>query len=133
MKLGWLSIFMEYVWPPSVISKLFALFIEWQRCDAKNKTILTLFFIPALLCVGGLVFQVAHFILFHLPAFIMGVLGWLLLISLFSGGGLFCYEKMNSKRAPHNQASDFYDVTPDDEEPVKDKKSWFSDVKWFKK
>ena len=132
MSLRWLSIFMEYIWPPSVISKLFALFIEWQRCDAKNKTILTLFFIPALLCAGGLAFHVAHFILFHLPSFVMGILYWLLLISLLSGGGLFCYEKVNNRRVTHDSSQNFYDVTPD-EEPEKSKKTWFDDVKWFRK
>jgi len=90
------------------------------------------FFIPALFCAGGLIIQVAYFVLFNLPSFILSVLGWLLLISLFSGGGLFCYEKISGKRAARDTTSYVYDVTPG-EETEKGKKAWFDDVKWFKK
>ena len=126
---------MKYVWPPSIILRVWILFGEWQRSDAKNKAILTVFFVPALFCVGGLIIQIAYFVLFNLPAFILSVLGWLLLISLFSGGGLFCYEKISGKRGTHDTTSNaynVYDVTPG-EETGKNKKNWFDDVKWFKK
>ena len=123
---------MKYVWPPSVISKMLTLFSEWHRSDAKNKALLAVFFIPALFCMGGLVFQIAYFFLFQLLSFILSVLGWLLLISLFSGGGLFCYEKTGAKRDKHDPTSNVYDVTPD-EETGKGKKNWFDDMKWLKK
>ena len=71
---------------------------QWQRSDVKDKAILGVFFIPALFSVGGLLVCIAYFVLFKLPSFLLSVLGWLLLISLFSGGGLFFYEKLNGKR-----------------------------------
>jgi len=111
---------------------MFVLAGEWRRSDTKGKVILAVFFIPALFCVGGLIVQIAYFILFNLPAFILSVLGWLILISLFSGGGIFCYEKISGQRATRDSTSDFYDVTPD-YGTGKDKKAWFDDVKWFKK
>jgi hypothetical protein len=115
-----------------------ALLREWHRSDIKNKAVLAVFFIPAMLSVAGLVICIAYFVLFKLPSFILSVLGWLLLISLFSGGGLFCYEKMSGKRVP-NDSPDYYDVPPA-EDGEKDKKKWFDDkkiwlkgAKWFKK
>ena len=132
MAFGKLSFITKYIWPPSVISGVLALLREWQRSNVKTKAILGVFFIPAIFCVGGLVFNIAYFVLFKLPAFVLSVLGWLLLISLFSGGGLFCYEKMSGKRATHDEASSAYDVTSD-EQTGNGKKNWFGDVKWFKK
>ena len=73
---------------------------------------------------------------FNLPSFILSVLGWLLLISLFSGGGLYCYEKISGKRATRDSTSYAYDVTFDDFDDAdagKSKKNWFDDIKWFKK
>jgi hypothetical protein len=132
MARGWWSLVMKYIWPPSVISGMLALFREWQRSDVKNKAILTVFFIPAIFSVGGLLVCIAYFVLFHLPSFILSVLGWLLLISLFSGGGLFCYEKISGKRAADNSASYAWDAASG-EETGKNKENWFDDVKWFKK
>jgi len=115
---------------------------EWQRGDVKTKAILAVFFIPALLCVAGLVFRIAYFILFNLPSFILSVLGWLLLISLFSGGGLFCYEKISGKRASNDAKPFDFDIPSGgaDEKDDKskknwfqDKKNWFNDFKWLKK
>ena len=136
MTFGKWSFLMKYIWPPSVIAGVLALLREWHRCDAKNKAILAVFFFPAMLCVGGLVFRIVYFILFNLPAFVLSILGWLMLISLFSGCGLFCHEKINGKRpAANNDSSSYdYDVTSDGE-TEKDKKNWFDDIniKWFKK
>ena len=132
MALGKWSFLMKYIWPPSVIASVLALLREWHRCDMKNKTILAVFFIPAMVCVGGLVIRIAYFVLFHLPSFILSILGWLMLISLFSGGGLFCYEKISGKRASQDSASYDYDATSE-EETGKGPKKWFDDMKWFKK
>ena len=131
----WWPFLVKYVWPPSVFAGVLALLRKWHRGDVKTKAILAVFFIQAILCVGGLAFRVAYFILFHLPSFILSILGWLLLISLFSGAGLFCYEKISGKREP---ASDAYDASPGEadgktEKDKKNKKNWFDDMKWFKK
>jgi UPF0716 family protein affecting phage T7 exclusion len=104
------------------------------------------FFIPAVLSLGGLLLCVAYFVLFKLPAFILSVLGWLLLISLFSGAGLFCYEKLIEKRPPNARDSqnsqrtrraesyDYdYDVTATAEdardEAKKTARSWFGSIR----
>ena len=132
---GRLSFIMKYIWPPSVISGVLALLRSWHRSDAKSKAILAVFFIPAMLCVGMLLFYIAHFALFVLPSFVLTILGWLLLISLFSGGGLFCHEKITGKRATNDSTDSTqyaYDVTPDGG-TGKGKKNWFDDMKWFKK
>ena len=126
------SFLWKYIWPPSVFSGMLALLGEWQRSDVKSKAILAVFFIPALFCVGGLVICIGYFVLFNLPSFILSVLGWLLLISLFSGGGLFCYEKISGKSSTRDSSSYDYDVTPG-EGTVKGPKNWFHDAKWFKK
>jgi len=142
MAFGKWSFLMKYIWPPSVIAGVLALLREWQRSGVKTKAILTVFFIPALFCVAGLVIRIAYFVLFNLPSFVLSVLGWLLLISLFSGGGLFCYEKISGKRALHDSTSYDYDVSSGeaDEKAEKgkknwfqDKKNWFNDIKWTKK
>ena len=136
MALGRWMFLLKYIWPPSVFSGVIALFKEWRSSEVKNKAILTAFFVPAIFSVLGLVVYVAYFILFQLPAFVLGVLGWLLLISLFSGGGLFCYEKISGKRDTRDTTSDStsydYDVAPD-WEIGKGKKNWFNDIKWGKK
>ena len=126
------SFLFKYLWPPLVFSGVLALLGEWQRTDLKGKAILTVFFIPALVSVGGLIICIAYFVLFHLPSFILSVFGWFLLISLFSGGGLFCYEKINNKRASPDSPPHVYDVNPD-KEAEKGKNNWYDDVKWFKK
>ena len=133
MARGWWSSLMKYIWPPSVISSVLALLRGWRRSDMKTKAILGVFFIPAIFCVGGLVVYIVYFVLFELPAFVLRVLGWLLLISLFSGGGLFCYEKISGKRAVNDSEPYDYDVIPNEEEAEKGKKKWYDDMKWFKK
>jgi hypothetical protein len=135
-----LSLLLKYIWPPSVFAEVYALFGEWQRGGVKEKAILGVFFIPALLSLGGLLLCVAYFVLFKLPSFILSVLGWLLLTSLFSGGGLFCYEKIVEKGAPSSKtrraSSSDYDATAtaeDVEAKVKEKaKKWFDGVRYMK-
>ena len=125
------SFLLKYIWPPSVIAGVLALLSKWQSSDVKTKAMLTVFFIPALFCVGGLIVCISYFILFNLPSFILSVLGWLLLISLFSGGGLFCHDKLSGKR-PTDSTPDPYDVSFS-ERTGTEKKNWFEDMKWFKK
>ncbi|MDR3265100.1 MAG: hypothetical protein LBT15_03715 [Synergistaceae bacterium] len=113
---------------------------EWRRRDLKDRAVLAVFFIPAFLSVGGLLLCVAWFVLFRLPSFILNVLGWLLLISLFSGGGLFCCEKIRGKKLSEDptrcSAPDTYDVTaePTDAPQNENKqKNWFDgmrNMKW---
>jgi hypothetical protein len=111
---------------------------EWHRCELRDKAILAFFFIPALLSAGGLLFCVAWFVLFKLPSFILSVLGWLLLTSLFSGGGLFCSEKLRGGRLFEGtrHAPGTYDVPPADETPQgegRKRTNWFEgmrNMKW---
>ena len=132
MAFGKWSFLMKYIWPTSVFSGVLALLGEWHRSDSKTKAILAVFFIPAMICTGMLLFYVARFVLFVLPSFILTILGWLLLISLFSGGGLFCCDKIRGKPRANDSKPYDYDVTPD-REAQKGKKNWFDDMKWFKK
>jgi hypothetical protein len=136
-KAGVVSFLFKYLWPPAVFAEVCVLFGEWQRSDFKNKAILGVFFIPAVLSCGGLLLCVAYFVLFKLPSFILSVLGWLLLTSLFSGGGLFCYERLAGKRAPDSSdssnsstarraQSDDYDAEATAEETAK---SWFDNIR----
>ena len=137
-KAGTVSFLLKYIWPPSVFAEVHVLFKEWQRSDVKNKAILGVFFIPAVLSLGGLLLCVAYFVLFKLPSFILSVLGWLLLVSLFSGGGLFCYEKLVEKRTPgtsrtHHTESHEYDATTTAEsaraETKEKARSWFDSIR----
>lgn len=138
------SFLFKYVWPPAVFAGVWSLMGEWQRSNPKDKALLAVFFIPSLLSVGGLLVCIAYFVLFKLPAFVLSVLGWLLLISIFSGGGLFCYERLHGKKVEtptHHSTEDVYDVTP----PTRDagtgeasktktgkKQNWFDGVRNMK-
>ena len=135
MAFGKWSFLLKYIWPPSVFSGVLTLIREWHKCDVKNKAILVVLFTPAFLSVGGLVLYIVRFVLFVLPSFILTLMLCLLLISLFSGGALFFYEKIRGKRTSRDQASYDYDVTSDveSEDDEKSKKKWFDDMKWFKK
>jgi hypothetical protein len=101
------SFLFKYIWPPAIFAEVRVLFEEWQRSDVKNKALLGVFFFPAILSIGGLLLCIAYFVLFKLPSFILSVLGWLLLISLFSGGGLFCSERLLGRglSGPSNASS----------------------------
>ncbi|MDR2174574.1 MAG: hypothetical protein LBO82_01380 [Synergistaceae bacterium] len=137
-KAGAASYLFKYIWPPSVFAEARVLFREWQRSGVRNKAILGVFFIPAMLSLGGLLLCVAYFVLFKLPSFILSVLGWLLLTSLFSGGGLFCYEKLVGKRPSETRRAESYDydaeaaaedVGPDMKEKAK---KWFDGIRHTK-
>jgi hypothetical protein len=144
-KAGAASFLFKYIWPPAVFAELRALFAEWQRSGVKNKAILGVFFIPAMLSLGGLLLCVAYFVLFKLPSFILSVMGWLLLTSLFSGGGLFCYERLVEKRSPNSSNSsnssktrraESYDydatVTAEDAKESANAETQETSRKWFK-
>ncbi|GHV37431.1 hypothetical protein FACS1894187_14120 [Synergistales bacterium] len=126
---SWSSIY-KYVWPPSVLGRVISLYMDWRGSNMKDKLILGVFFIPALLSVGGLLFCVAWFVLFNLPSFILSVLGWLLLTSIFSGAGAYCYDKIKQKPT---SSGDEPKVTVEDESAWNDvktgQKKWFEDVK----
>jgi hypothetical protein len=137
-KAGAASFLFKYIWPPAVFAELRALFAEWQRSDAKNKAILGVFFIPAMLSLGGLLLCVAYFVLFKLPSFILSVMGWLLLTSLFSGGGLFCYERLVEKKSPNSsktRRAESYDydatVTAEDVKESANAETRETPKKWF--
>jgi hypothetical protein len=128
--LSWSFLF-RYIWPPSVLTGVCSLFGEWQRGDAKNKILVGIFFIPALFSLGGLLLCVAYFVLFKLPSFILEVLGWLLLTSLFSGGGLLCCEKLTNAGSPRETGGG----TAGDPEVVEEPgpRKWFDglrNMKW---
>ncbi len=142
---GYWSYLFRYVWPPSVFAGVWSLMGEWQRSDVKDRAILGVFFIPALLSVAGLLVCVAYFVLFKLPSFILSVLGWLLLISIFSGGGMFCYERLRGKKTSgptHYATTDAYDATattgnanpgPSNPNTESDKRgNWFDGVRNMK-
>jgi hypothetical protein len=90
-----------------------------------------IFFIPALLSVGGLLLCVAYFVLFKLPSFVLEVLGWLLLASLFSGGGLFCCDKL-ANAAPRPRGTDGGTGADPEvvEEPAQKWFEGFRNIKW---
>jgi hypothetical protein len=124
-----------------VFAGVMALLGEWRRCELKDRALLTLFFIPAFLSGGGLLLCIAWFVLFKLPSFILSVLGWLLLTSIFSGGGLFCCEKIRGKKLSKDptrySTSDAYDATAEnlDAEPTgseNKQKNWFDGVRNMK-
>ena len=85
--LGWLR-------PAVHIGGLGELFVLWQRAGAKERGIFLLCFAPVFVCIGGLLFSVASFVLFVLPSFVLKFLGWALLVALFNMGGRYCYEHM---------------------------------------
>ncbi|GHS95381.1 hypothetical protein AGMMS50276_10740 [Synergistales bacterium] len=128
---SWSSIY-KYIWPPSVLGRILSLYMDWRSSNAKDKLILGVFFIPALVSMGGLLFCVAWFVLFNLPSFLLSVLGWLLLISLFSGSGAYCYDRLKQKPAP---SGDGPEVTVEDDNAwngAKAGKKWFDGMKNMK-
>ncbi len=88
---------LQYIWPPRLFSGLAHILTEWRHSDAKDKGILLLIFAPMLICIGCLLFKIASFVLFVLPSFVLSVLGWLLLVSLFGGGGIYCRERLKGQ------------------------------------
>jgi len=71
-----------------------------------------------LFCVLGLLFSVASFVLFVLPSFILRLLGWGLLTTLFGAAGAYCHDRLKgrSSSSSYRTGRDFYDVTDVTEE-----------------
>ena len=66
-----------------------------------------------LICLLGLLFSAASFVLFVLPAFILRLLGWGVLTALFGAGGIYCHDKLKGQTSAHGTDAGFYDVTSD--------------------
>jgi hypothetical protein len=99
------SRFLRYFWPSNLFLGFNYIFAEWQRGNAKDRSILLLIFTPMFICMLGLLFSFAGFVF----AFISRLLGWFLLTALFGGGGIFCYEKL--REHPLFSSSSFSDET----------------------
>lgn len=139
------SYLLKYLWPPKLLSGLSFVLGEWHKSDAKDKTLLLLIFSPMMVCVLGLLFSIAGFVLFVLPSFVLKVLGWLLLIALFGAGGLFFYEKTQGKHssgstrytnsAAYDVSSEKTDASASEKEPNAEENitnKWFKEVRNMK-
>ena len=115
---------MMYLWPPRLFAGLSRILLEWQRSDVRNKGLLLLVFSPMLLCLIGLLISVASFVLFVLPSFVLRLLGWLLLTSLFGGGGLYFYERLKGGKPPRASSKEEpYDVSAKSQDSVSKEKT----------
>ena len=130
---------MKYLWPPKLLSGLTYVLGKWHSSDAKDKSLLLLIFSPMFICILCLLVEVAGFVLFVLPSFILKLLGWLLLICLFGGAGVFGYEKIWGQRSDSSSSSyaeaAYEEVADDDfEAPTSDSSSkWFKNTREAKK
>lgn len=84
---------MNFLRPSIVISGLGDIMDLWRRAGARDKGIFVLVFAPMFACIGGLLFNIVRFVLFVLPSFVLGFLGWVLLITLFAWGGRYVYSR----------------------------------------
>ena len=84
----------KFIKPSLYLSGLSDVIKLWQESDAKERGILLLTFAPMLLCLGGFVFTIIHFVLFVLPSFLFSLLGWGLLSTLFGYGGKYLYKHL---------------------------------------
>ncbi|NLL36585.1 MAG: hypothetical protein GX256_03570 [Fretibacterium sp.] len=109
-----------YLWPPRLFAGLTRMVAEWQRGDTRKRGLLLLLFTPMLLCLLGLSFSVASFVLFVLPSLVLRLLGWLLLTSLFGGAGLYFYERL---KEPRTSSGDTASEEPYDIPSSKDSQS----------
>lgn len=101
------------LWPPRLLGGLGRILTEWQGSDIRERGILLLVFAPMLLCVLGLLFSVASFILFVLPSFVLRILGWAVLTALFGAAGSYCHDRLKGRSSSpsYHADQDFYDVT----------------------
>ena len=104
---------LSLLWPPRLFAGLGRLLTEWQRSGVREKGILLLVFAPMLICLLGLLFSAASFVLFVLPAFILRLLGWGVLTALFGAGGIYCHDKLKGQTSARSKDPSFYDVTKD--------------------
>ena len=91
---------MKFLRPSLYISGLDYFLKLWNHSDAKERGILLLVFAPMFLCTGGLIFSIIYFVLFVLPSFLFGILGWGLLAALFGAGGRYCFKYFTGKSIP---------------------------------
>ena len=101
------------LWPPRLLGGLGRILTEWQSSDIRERGILLLVFAPMLLCVLGLLFSVASFVLFVLPSFILRLLGWAVLTALFGAAGAYCHDRLKGPSSARGTDPGFYDVTAD--------------------
>lgn len=130
---------LAFLWPPRLFAGLGRILREWQGSDVREKGILLLVFTPMLLCLLGLLFSVASFVLFVLPAFVLRLLGWGALTALFGAGGIYCHDRLKGQSSSRRVERDFYDVTEEashmrEEAPSSrtnegEKPSWFENVR----
>lgn len=95
----------NFIRPSLVISGMGDIIDIWRGADAKDRGIFVLTFAPMFACVGGLLFSLIRFILFVLPSFVLGFLGWGLLITIFAWGGRYCYEKFTGNKTASSGSS----------------------------
>ena len=86
--------FARFIKPSLYLSGLSDVIKLWQDSDTKERGILLLTFAPMFLCLGGFVFTIIHFVLFILPSFLFGLLGWGLLSMIFGYGGKYLYKHL---------------------------------------
>ena len=91
---------MKFLRPSLYISGLDYFLKLWNQSDAKERGILLLVFSPMFICTGGLIFSIIYFVLFVLPSFLFGILGWGLLAALFGAGGRYCFKYFTGKEIP---------------------------------
>ena len=104
---------LSLLWPPRLFAGLGRILTEWQRSGVREKGILLLVFAPMLICLLGLLFSAASFVLFVLPAFILRLLGWGVLTALFGAGGIYCHDRLKGPSSARGTDPGFYDVTAD--------------------
>ena len=93
---------MKFLRPSLYISGLDYFLKLWNQSDAKERGILLLVFSPMFICTGGLIFSIIYFVLFVLPSFLFGILGWGLLAALFGAGGRYCFKYFTGKEIPED-------------------------------
>ncbi len=94
---------MKFLRPSLYISGLDYFLKLWNNSDAKERGILLLVFSPMFICTGGLIFSIIYFVLFVLPSFLFGILGWGLLAALFGAGGRYCFRYFTGKEIPADE------------------------------
>lgn len=94
---------MKFLRPSLYISGLDYFLKLWNNSDAKERGILLLVFSPMFICTGGLIFSIIYFVLFVLPSFLFGILGWGLLAALFGAGGRYCFKYFTGKEIPADE------------------------------
>lgn len=99
-----------YLRPSRILGGLGRVLSGWRGADIREKGLLLLVFSPMFVCLAGLLFGIASFVLFVLPALVARILGWGLLTALFGAGGVYCWERLTGRPLDGSfQAS--YDAT----------------------